>query len=102
MPEQWDIVLIPVPFTDLSSQKNRPVIVVSDSAYNRRRDDIIVAAMTSHPAAGEHSFGITSSDLEQGKLNRPGRVCVDKIYTLAQAIVVKTFGRVNAKVLEQI
>ena len=30
MPHQGDIVLIPVPFTDLSSQKRRPVIVISN------------------------------------------------------------------------
>jgi len=35
-------------------------------------------------------------------LNHPGRVRVDKIYTLAQSIVVKTFGRVNEKTLERI
>ena len=34
MPEQGDIVPIPVPFTDLSAQKRRPVIVVSNDVYN--------------------------------------------------------------------
>jgi len=29
-------------------------------------------------------------------------VRVDKIYTLSQAIVVKTFGRINQEVLEKI
>ncbi len=29
MPEQGDILLIPIPFTDLSSHKRRPVIVIS-------------------------------------------------------------------------
>lgn len=33
MPKQGDIVLIPVPFTDLSSTKRRPVIVVSNDNY---------------------------------------------------------------------
>jgi mRNA interferase MazF len=33
MPDQGDIVLIPVPFTDLSSQKRRPVIVISNDVY---------------------------------------------------------------------
>ncbi len=58
--------------------------------------------MTSNPAVVDYSFTITSSDLEQGNLNRPGKVRVDKIYTLSQFIVVKTFGRVNSDVLSQI
>jgi mRNA-degrading endonuclease toxin of MazEF toxin-antitoxin module len=102
MPEQGDIVLVPVPFTDLTAQKKRPVIVISNDAYNHRTDDVIVVAMTSHPQAGVYSLPITSSDLEQGALNRPGRVRADKIYTLAQRIVLKTFGRVKATVLDQI
>jgi mRNA interferase MazF len=94
MPEQGDILLIPVPFTDLSSQKRRPVIVISNNAYNRQTGDIVVAAMTSNPATVDYSFVITSSDLRNGTLNRPGRVRVDKIYTLSKSIVVKTFGMV--------
>ncbi|MEE9615637.1 MAG: type II toxin-antitoxin system PemK/MazF family toxin [Anaerolineae bacterium] len=102
MPRQGDIVLIPISFTDLSSQKRRPVIVVSNDAYNRKTMDIVVVAMTSNPAAADYSFTITSSNLEQGRLNRPGKVRVDKIYTLSQSIVVKTFGRVNSNVLDRI
>lgn len=102
MPDQGDIVLIPIPFTDLSSQKRRPVIVISNDGYNHKTDDIVVVAMTSNPAKVDYSFTITSSDLEQGHLNRPSKVRVDKIYTLSQAIVVKTFGRVNSNVLDQI
>ena len=102
MPEQGDIVLIPIPFTDLSSQKRRPVIVISNNGYNHKSQDIVVVAMTSNPATVDYSFTITSSDLEQGNLNRPSKVRVDKIYTLSQAIVVKTFGRVNPNILDQI
>lgn len=49
-PRQGDIVLIPVPFTDLSSRKRRPVIVISSDAYNAVSPDMIVVAMTSNPA----------------------------------------------------
>lgn len=100
MPEQGDIVLIPVPFTDLSSQKRRPVIVISNNDYNGRTMDIVVVAMTSNPTPADYCFTITSSDLDQGVLNRPGQVRVDKIYTLSQAIIVKTFGHVNETTLE--
>lgn len=102
MPEQGDILLIPIPFTDLSSQKRRPVIVISNDIYNRKTSDIVVVALTSNPATVAYSFTITSSDLERGKLNRPSKVRVDKIYTLSQTIVVATFGRVNSTVLDRI
>ncbi len=49
MPEQGDIVLIPIPFTDLSSQKRRPVIVISNNQYNAKTRDVVVVAMTSNP-----------------------------------------------------
>ena len=58
--------------------------------------------MTFNPAPSEYSFTITSSDLARGKLNRPGKVRVDKIYTLSQSIVARTFGRVNPTVLDRI
>jgi mRNA interferase MazF len=102
MPEQGDIVLIPVPFTDLSSQKRRPVIVVSNNAYNRTSADVIVVGMTSNPAASPHGFRITSADLSEGVLNRPGTVRVDKIYTLAQTIIVKKFGKVSPQIIQRI
>ena len=102
MPEQGDIVLIPIPFTDLSSNKRRPVIVISNDAHNRKTSDIVVVAMTSNLAALDYGFNITSSDLSNGTLNRPGKVRVDRIYTLSQSIVVKTFGQVNPATLDRI
>jgi len=98
-PRQGDIVLIPIPFTDLTSRKRRPVIVVSNDHYNRVAADIVVVAMTSNPRRVPYSIPITSTDLEQGSLNRPGTVRVDRIYTLSQSIVAKTFGRVKADLL---
>lgn len=92
----------PIPFTDLSSNKRRPVIVVSNNDYNRKTADIVAVGMTSNPKMTDYTFTITSADLNQGKLNRPGQVRVDKIYTLSRSIVVKTFGRVNTNVPDQI
>ena len=54
MPEQGDIILIPVPFTDLSSQKRRPVIVISNSQYNQKTADMVVVA-TAIPVANRFS-----------------------------------------------
>ena len=55
MPEQGDILLIPIPLTDLSSQKRRPVIVISDDACNRStaysHRDIHTSAPAETPSA---------------------------------------------------
>jgi mRNA interferase MazF len=99
---QGEIVLLPIPFTDLSSQKRRPVIVVSNDAYHRSTTDMVVVAMTSNPARVEYGFVIESSDLERGRLNHPGTVRVDKIYTLSQSLVVARFGRVRNVILDRI
>jgi mRNA interferase MazF len=102
MPNQGDIVLIPVPFTDLSAQKRRPVIAISNDIYNRTVADVVVVAMTSNPMRSTYSFTITTADVTFGNLNRPGTVRVDRIYTLSQALIVKTFGHVNNQVLARI
>jgi mRNA interferase MazF len=101
-PEQGDILLIPVPFTDLSSQKRRPVIVISNDSYNRSCLDLIVVAMTSNLTISAYGFQITNADLVDGALNRPGSVRADKVYTLARSIAIKKFGKVSSKVVDRI
>lgn len=102
MLKQGAIVLIPVPFSDLTSSKRRPVIVISSSDYNDERIDMIVVAMTSNPTQTAYSFTLTNAELEEGSLNRPGKVRVDKIYTLSQDLIVRTFGKVNSTTVERI
>ncbi|OIO96444.1 MAG: MazF family transcriptional regulator [Anaerolineae bacterium CG2_30_64_16] len=102
MPSQGDILLVPVPFTDLSVHKQRPIVVISNDVYNRQTADIVVVAMTSNPAQVDYGFVITSSDLQHGQLNHPGTIRVDKLYTLSQSIVTRTFGRVSPQTLDRI
>src|SRR5687767_2965130 len=71
MLEPGEIVLLPIPFSDLTSTRRRPVIVVSNRDYNSTTEDIVVVAMTSNLTPTTYSFVITSADLVQGTLNRP-------------------------------
>jgi len=36
------IVLVPFPFTDQSTIKKRPAVVISSTAYNTERPDLII------------------------------------------------------------
>jgi mRNA interferase MazF len=42
-----DVVLVPFPFTDQSTTKQRPGVIVSSAAYHAARRDLILMAVTS-------------------------------------------------------
>ncbi len=94
-PEQRGIVLIPVPFSDLSSVKKRPVLILSGHDYNSTSSDVVVAAITSNPQSGPYGIRITSEELDRGTLPVESFVRADKLYTLSQTIILIRFGRVN-------
>jgi mRNA interferase MazF len=95
MPRQRDIVLIPVPFTDLSSFKRRPVLILSSDASCQSSPDMLVAAITSNLSTTMPGVVIDTSDMEAGALPRQSLVRADKLYTLSQAKIIKPYGRLN-------
>ena len=103
MYNQRDIVLIPIPFADLSSQKRRPVIIISSDRYNKNNPDTVVVALTSNLIfENEYSIDIDDHNLEEGQLPQKSRIRCDKIYTLSKTIVVKKFNTVNKETFELI
>ena len=42
-----DIVLVPFPFSDQTTSKKRPAVVVSSDEYHRERPDVLLLAVTS-------------------------------------------------------
>ena len=52
-----DVVLVPFPFTDQTSSKRRPAVIVSSDAYHQRGPDVIVMAITSQVIRAAGSAG---------------------------------------------
>lgn len=102
MYKQGEILLIPIPFSDLTSNKKRPVLVLSNDGYNDKTEDIIVAAITSNLATKEYVVMLSSDDLDEGTLKVDSCIRVDKIYTLSQNIVVSKFGTVKKCVIDAV
>lgn len=46
--KRGDVVLVGFVFSDESGKKLRPALVISSSAYNRGRKEVVVAAITSN------------------------------------------------------
>ena len=57
MYKQREIVLVPFPFSDLSSAKKRPVLIISNNDYNQRFDDVVVCVITSTLQKDDYSMG---------------------------------------------
>ena len=97
MYNQGDVLLVPVPFTDLSAVKKRPVLVVSNDHYNISHEDAVAVAITSNTE--QPGIPLSTKDLVTGTLPKPSIIRADKIYTLSQAIVVKKIGNVTDAIL---
>lgn len=102
MYKQGDIVLIPVPFSDLTKRKQRPVLIISSDNYNKVTEDIVVVAITSQLKDLDYSVVIESKDLYEGKLKVTSAIRADKVYTLSKGIVRKKFGQVNFEILDDV
>ena len=100
--KQREMVLIPIPFSDLKSKKRRPVIVISNNVYNQKTEDIVVVAVTSNIEKKDYTLLITQNDMEEGSLPKDSMIRVDKIYSLSQLIVVKRLGKIKQVTFERI
>jgi mRNA interferase MazF len=98
-----DVLIVPIPFSDLSATKQRPVIVVTPQSYMEEANgDFIAVAVTSNPLERPHSMELIDDDLEQGRFPKPSRVRADKIFNLHQDQLKKRFGRIKKDTLVKI
>jgi mRNA interferase MazF len=82
-----DIVLLPIPFTDLSSSKVRPAIVIGQSAF---LGDLFVVPVTSQL----HNADCLLTDWRGAGLNVPSGV-KSQIATVDAGLVRKIVGRLK-------
>lgn len=92
---QRDIVLIPFPYSDLSQNKKRPVIILSNTLYNQKNEDFICCAITSNHKNYEGSVKFNSNDLESGSIPYESRIKPGKVFTLNQDKVIKKLAKLN-------
>lgn len=90
--EFGDLVLVPFPFTDQTTTKHRPAVVVSSDAYHRERPDLIILAVTSQ-ARPQAAFGETSvAKWREAGLLRPS-VLKPVVATIERSLVLRKLGR---------
>ena len=100
---QRDIVLVPFPFSDLSDRKVRPVLVLSNDAYNRQSSDVLVCGLTTNLRPDSYSIIIATADVERpGTLRHKSKIKADTIASLEQSILIKRIARLKPSVFKRV
>jgi mRNA interferase MazF len=86
-----DIVVVPFPFSNLSSIKRRPALVL----ISLPGPDIILCQITSKPRMDDYSIELNKEDYSQGGLDRVSYVRVDRIFTAEKSIVLRKAGNLK-------
>ena len=99
--EFGDLVLVPFPFTDQSTAKRRPAVVVSSTAYHRERPDLVILAVTSQvrPAAAVGEAAVTK--WREAGLLKPS-VLKPVLATIERGLVLRKLGRLEEEDLREV
>jgi len=100
--KQGEIAIVPFPFSDLSSIKQRPVLILSKSKYNRSSGDLVTCGITSNLKNSEYSVLINNFNLNFGSIPIKSRIKVDKIFTIDKKIIKKKIGFLNEETLDKV
>ena len=89
--KRGDIVIIRYPYTDLSSDKVRPALIVSSNNYTRKGQDAIFLAITSNVSNPQNTdilIDQNDSNFENTGLKKSSLIKVDKIASISKDLVV--------------
>src|SRR6266571_8903536 len=94
-----EVVVVPFPFTDLSSAKVRPALVLASLS----RGDVILCQITSQAAGHPEAVPILLSDFELGgTLRRASFALPHRIVTANEVCVRRAVGKLKTDKLNQI
>ena len=100
-----DIVLCEVTYTDYSSSKIRPVLIISTRDYDLGADDIIIAAVTSQiDPASPYKLILDDADpaFTDTGLKRKSAVDCTKILTISYTLLARRLGRLSTDQLNSV
>lgn len=86
-----DIVVLPFPFTDLSSSKKRPAAILSDIAGS----DYIMLQITSKNVKDSYAIPLLQTDFSSGSLHQDSNIRPNKIFTLEESLILYKIGHLN-------
>jgi mRNA interferase MazF len=92
--KRGDVVLVGWPFTDFSTMKVRPAVVISSNDYNQGEDCILVAVSSSTPKCASWDVPVQPSDVGFGRtgLHLASTIQCGKLLTVSRNIIKRRLG----------
>ncbi len=99
--DQGGVVLVPFPFTDLTSSKQRPGLILRS---DRLEPDLVVCAITSQISLplSAAEFVVPNQELAYWRLPKPSKVKLAKLFTVHPSLIRKKIGYVPVRTLERV
>ncbi len=92
------VVLAAFPFSDLSSSKLRPCLVIGVAEF----DDIVLCQITSNRYASRRAIALKQDDFSQGSIALDSFIRPNKIATLDIGMVKRVLGKLTESKLNEV
>jgi mRNA interferase MazF len=93
-----DVLVFSFPFSDFSSPKRRPALVIASPTGN----DLIVCQITSLNHYDSYSIELSEEDFISGSLNLKSFIRPNKIISVDKNIILYRAGKVNQNKLTEV
>ena len=93
--QRGNVVLIPFPYTDLTTTKTRPAVVVSSGVYHAVRSELLLAYISSQLTSVNDTIDYLLADWQQAGLLKPSFMR-PKIAAIEPSLVVYRVGALSA------
>jgi mRNA interferase MazF len=97
-PATQAVVLVQFPFSDLTSSKLRPAVVLAATGHN----DWVLCQITSNPYADASAVEIGESDFLSGSLQRTSFARPGKLFTANAGLITAEIGKLKPDKYRQI
>lgn len=99
--KQWEIYLVKFPFTDLTSTKLRPALIISNASFNAHNNYMFVGIFW-NKWLSQYSIWLTNMELQEWKLNKKSHIRFQNIFSLHKGLIVKKVWSVKQNYLKNI
>ncbi|MCW1968635.1 MAG: type II toxin-antitoxin system PemK/MazF family toxin [Anaerolineae bacterium] len=93
--QRGEIVLVPFPFSDQSTYKVRPAVVISSGAYHQTEPDVLLAGITSNVVGATGLFDYVLVDWQVAGLKFPSAF-KPVVFTLHPKRILHRVGNIAA------